>query len=287
MKPKTKIQIGLLHSTIREDEKLIIREAEKQDISLFVIDARYQVFNPDKWNNNFNVILDRCLSTSVGSQATLFFERIGIPVVNSSVVSQNCDNKFLTSLLLHEHKIPTILFALAFTEKEAKAAVEQLGGYPVVIKPVSGSWGRLLAKINDDDALEGIIEQKQVLGSPNQRVFYIQKYVNKPGRDIRVVVIDNKAICAIYRETSHWITNTARGAEAKNCTINTSISDICSKTSKAIGGGILGIDIFETNKGYVINEVNHTMEYKNVQRVTGVNIAGKILDYCLEVAKHD
>lgn len=283
MQPKTKLNIGLIHSTIREDEKLIIREAEKKDILLSVIDARCQVFNPDKWNNNFDVILDRCLSTSVGFQATLFFERKGIPVVNSTVVSQNCDNKFLTSLLLHEHKIPTIPFALVFTESQAKAAVEQLGGYPVVIKPVSGSWGRLLAKVNDDDALEGIIEQKQVLGSPIQKVFYIQKYVNKPGRDIRIVVIDHKAVCAIYRQTCHWITNTARGAEAKNCTINENISAICSKTSKAVGGGILGVDIFETDDGYVVNEVNHTMEYKNVQRVTGVNIAGKILEYCRKV----
>ena len=286
MGSNTKFKIGLLHSTIREDEKLIIREAKKKDIPLSVIDVRYQVFNPDKWDNNIDVILDRCLSTSVGFQATLFFERIGIPVVNSSRVVQNCDNKFLTSLLLHEHKIPTVPFALVFTESQAKEAVKELGGYPIVIKPVSGSWGRLLAKVNDDHALEGIIEQKQVLGSPIQKVFYIQRYVKKPGRDIRVVVIDNIAICAIYRETSHWITNTARGAEAKNCTINTKISDICSKTSKAIGGGILGVDIFETDAGLLVNEVNHTMEYKNVQRVTGVNIAAEILKFCQGVSKY-
>lgn len=287
MKPKTKFKLGLLHSTIREDEKLIIREAEKKGIPLSVIDARYQVLNPNRWQNYFEVLLERCLSTTIGYQATLFFEQLGMKVVNSSKIANNCDNKFLTSLLLNEHKIPTVSFALVFTENQAKEAIDGLGGYPVVIKPVSGSWGRLLAKVNDDDSLEGIIEQKQVLGSPLQKALYIQKYINKPGRDIRVVVIGNKVVCAIYRETSHWITNTARGAEAKNCRIDKKLFDICTKASLAVGGGILGIDIFETDRGYLVNELNHTMEYKNAQRVTGVNIAEKILEYCQEIAKDD
>lgn len=285
MRIKNKLKLGLLHTTIREDEKLLIREAEIKDIELTILDARYQIFNTQTWNNNFNVILERCLSTTVGFQATLFFERMGMKVVNSSIVANNCDNKFLTSLLLSEQKIPTIPFALVFTEDQAKEAVEQLGGYPVVIKPVSGSWGRLLAKMNDDDSLEGIIEQKQVLGSPMQKALYLQKYINKPGRDIRVVVIDSQIICAIYRETKHWITNTARGAEAKNCPIDPKLTEICSKASRAVGGGILGIDIFETDEGYVVNEINHTMEYKNVQRVTGVNVAAEIIAYCQEVSK--
>lgn len=284
MRPKTKLKLGLLHSTIREEEKLLIQEAGKKHIDLTILDARYQVFNPNKWNNYFDVILERCLSTTIGVQTTLFFERLGMKVVNSSQITNNCDNKFLTSLLLHEHKVPTVPFALVFTEKEAKDAVNQLGGYPVVMKPVSGSWGRLLAKVNDDDSLEGIIEQKQVLGSPIQKALYLQKYINKPGRDIRVVVINSQVICAIYRETSHWITNTARGAEAKNCSIDPKLTEICSKASNAVGGGILGIDIFETDKGYTVNEINHTMEYKNVQRVTGINVASEILEYCRKVS---
>lgn len=284
MRPKTKLKLGLLHSTIREEEKLIIQEAGKKHIDLTILDARYQVFNPNKWNNYFDVILERCLSTTISVQTTLFFERLGMKVVNSSQITNNCDNKFLTSLLLHEHKVPTVPFALVFTEKEAKDAVNQLGGYPVVMKPVSGSWGRLLAKVNDDDSLEGIIEQKQVLGSPIQKALYLQKYINKPGRDIRAVVINSQVICAIYRETSHWITNTARGAEAKNCPIDPKLTEICSKASNAVGGGILGIDIFETDKGYTVNEINHTMEYKNVQRVTGINVASEILEYCRKVS---
>lgn len=285
MKLKTNIKLALLHTTIREDEKLIIQEAEKNHCDLTILDARYQVFNPQSWLNNYDVVLERCLSTTVGYQAALFFERMGMKVINSSKIADNCDNKFLTSMILSEQKIPTVPYALVFTEDKAKEAVSQLGGYPVVIKPVSGSWGRLLAKVNDDDSLEGIIEQKQVLGSPIQKALYLQKYINKPGRDIRVAVIAGKAICAIYRETSHWITNTARGALAKNCKVDKKLSEICSRASGAVGGGILGIDIFETNDGYVVNEINHTMEFKNVQRVTGVNVAAEIINYCREVAK--
>ena len=281
----TKLKLGLLHSTIREEEKFLADEARNAKFDLTLLDARNQVFNPQKWEMKFDVILERCLSSTIGMQATLFFERLGMKVVNSSEVSHNCDNKFLTSLLLLEHKIPTVPFALVFTEKEAKNAVQQLGGYPVVIKPVSGSWGRLLAKVNDEDSLEGIIEQKQVLGSPMQKAIYIQKYIEKPGRDIRVVVIGNSAIAAIYRQTSHWITNTARGAEAQKCSIETKLSDICLKASQALGGGILGIDIFESEEGLLVNEINHTMEFKNVQRVSKVNVAGEIIKYCREVAK--
>ncbi|MBI3955388.1 RimK family alpha-L-glutamate ligase, partial [Candidatus Gottesmanbacteria bacterium] len=132
--------------------------------------------------------------------------------------------------------------------------------------------------------LEAVIEQKTTLGGPHHHAFYIQQYVEKPGRDIRIHVIGGKVIAAIYRKSSHWITNTARGAEALPCPIDKNLESIAKKAGDAIGEGVLGIDIFETKKGYVVNEVNHTIEFKNVQRVTGVNIAGYILDYCIKIA---
>lgn len=280
-----KLKLGILHTTIREDEKLLIKQAVGSQFDLAVMDGRYIVYNPSACDARYDMVLERCMSATVGIQATLFFESLGIKTVNSSKVSRNCENKFLTSLLFAEHKITTVPFALVFNEEMAKKAVDQLGGYPIVVKPVSGSWGRLLAKVNDEDALEGIIEQKLVLGSPIQKALYLQKYIEKPERDIRAVIVGNQLICAIYRYSSHWITNTARGAKAVNCQVDGDLRKICLNTADAVGGGILGIDIFETDDGYLVNEVNHTMEFKNVQRATGVNVAAEIIDYLKKAAK--
>jgi len=205
-------------------------------------------------------------------------------VINSSRISRLCEDKFLTSLCLQKAGIRTPKFALAFNLEGAEKAIEELGGYPVVIKPVLGSWGRLLAKINDRDALEAILEHKEVLGSPHQKPLYIQEYVKKPGRDIRMFIVGREPLCAIYRESEHWITNTARGARARNCPLNDELVKICEQLVVAIGPGLLAVDIFETEDGLAVNEVNHTMEFRNSEEPTGLSISGAIVNYCLKVA---
>ncbi|MBI2337551.1 MAG: lysine biosynthesis protein LysX [Candidatus Levybacteria bacterium] len=280
------LTLGILHTTIRADEKLLIAAANKQKINTVLVDVRSEVFNPETYKRAFDIALERCVSTVKGMYATRFLESIGIPVVNSSSVAAICEDKFLTSLVLARAGIPTPKFALVFSTAQAIQAVKQLGGFPVVIKPNLGSWGRLLAKINDLDALEAVLEHKEVLGSPQQKAFYIQQYVKKPkGRDIRVFVIDDKTICAIYRNSSHWITNTARGGVATNCSVTKQISSIAAKASKAVSSGVLAMDVFETDSGLTINEINHTMEFKNSEIPTGVSISGEIIKYVRKVAQ--
>lgn len=273
--------IGLLHTTIRGDEKMIITAAQSRNVAVELIDTRNANFNPLTYRPNFDIALERCISTTKGLYAQQFLECMGLPVVNSSRVSTLCADKFLTSCALTKANVATPQSTLVFTLEQATTAIQQLGGYPVVIKPALGSWGRLLAKINDDDALEAILEHKDVLGSPDQKAIYIQQYVQKPGRDIRAFVVNGQTIAAIYRDSSHWITNTARGGVATNCPVNSALSDICQRASTAVGGGILAMDVFETDHGYSINEINHTMEFKNSEAPTGVSISGAIVDYCL------
>ncbi|MBI3366097.1 lysine biosynthesis protein LysX [Candidatus Roizmanbacteria bacterium] len=277
--------IGLLHSTIRGDEKLIIDAARKKKVEIKLIDVRTEIFNRETYKVDFDVALERCVSTVKGIHATRFFESLNIPVINSSSIAIVCEDKFFTSLVLQKANVPTPGFAMVFTPEQALEAIQQLGGFPVVIKPPLGSWGRLLAKVNDIDALEAILEHKDVLGSPHQKAFYIQQYINKPGRDIRAYVFGGKTICAIYRDSPHWITNTARGGVASNCPVTKELREISEKTSKAIGGGILSLDIFETDDGLQINEVNHTTEFKNSEKPTGVSISGAIVDYCVKMMK--
>lgn len=275
------LTIGLLHTTIRADEKLILQAAEERGVAVKLIDVRTEIFNPATYKPEFDIALERCISTIKGTYATRFLEALGIPVVNGSSIASICEDKFLTSLALERAKVATPGFALVFGIEEAKRAIEALGGFPAVIKPNLGSWGRLLAKVNDMDALEAIVEHIDTLGSPQQKAIYIQQYVNKPGRDIRLFVIDGEALCAIYRTSPHWITNTARGGQATVCPLTPELKAIAKASSDAVGGGILALDVFETDQGLTINEINHTMEFKNSELPTGVSISGAIVDYCI------
>ncbi len=276
------ITLGLLHSTIRGDEKLIIDATKARNINIKLIDIRTMVFSLDTFKADFDVALERSVSTVKGDYALKFLEYVGVPVVNKSAVAAICGDKFLTSLALQKAGVATPKFAMVFEIEEAKQAIADMGGYPVIIKPALGSWGRLLAKVNDIDALEAIVEHKDVLGGVQQKAIYIQQYIKKPGRDIRSFVINGKAIAAIYRDSPHWITNTARGGVASNCPVTKEIAEISRKASTAVGGGILAMDIFETDNGLSINEINHTMEFKNSEKPTGVSISGAIVDYCIE-----
>lgn len=278
------MKLGILHTTIRADEKLIIEAARQKNVGVELVDVREEILNPAAFARRFDIALERCVSTVQGMYAIRFFEAMGVPVTNASAVAEICGDKFLTSLALRKAGVPTPPFALAFGPKEARQAVEALGGFPVVLKPNVGSWGRLLAKINDEDALEALVEHKEVLGGPQQKPLYLQHYVKKPGRDIRAFVIGGETICAIYRTSPHWITNTARGGEATNCPVTPELAAICKKAADAVGGGILAMDVFESESGLSINEINHTMEFKNSEKPTGVSISGAIVDHCIKVA---
>jgi [lysine-biosynthesis-protein LysW]--L-2-aminoadipate ligase len=154
----------------------------------------------------------------------------------------------------------------------------------VVLKPGVGSWGRLLSKVNDREAAEAILEHKQVLGSYHHSIYYIQEYVEKHGRDIRAFVVGDETICAIYRTSPHWITNTARGGEASNCPVTPELDALCRAAAAAVGGGVVALDIFEDDtRGMLVNEINYTMEFRNSIDTTGVDIPARVIDYVLDV----
>ena len=211
----------------------------------------------------------------------------GIATVNTYSVAEVCGNKLNTTAALAEAGCPQPRAIVAFTPASALAAIEELG-YPVVMKPPVGSWGRLLAKINDRDAAEAILEHKEVLGSYHHSTYYIQEYVEKRGRDIRAFVVGDETICAIYRDSPHWITNTARGGKASNCPVTPEMADLCNRAAAAVGGGVVAIDLFEhPERGLLVNEVNYTMEFRNSIDTTGVNIPAVVIDYVLAVGRGD
>ncbi len=279
------MRIGLLHSLIRKDEKYLIDEFNKiPNVELVMIDDRELSFNLGKDKFDVDIVVERCINHSRALHALRLFEAAGIKCVNSYKVATICGDKLLTSTMLAENNVPQPEVRIAFTEESALKAIEDMG-YPVVLKPAVGSWGRLLSKVNDRDAAEAILEHKTVLGSYHHSIFYIQKYVEKKGRDIRSFVVGGECIAAIYRDSPHWMTNTARGGKASNCPVTDEIYNISVAAANAVGGGIVAIDLFETETGIKVNEVNYTMEYKNSITTTGVNIPAKMAEYVMKVAK--
>ncbi|HSV86440.1 MAG TPA: lysine biosynthesis protein LysX [Levilinea sp.] len=275
------IRVGFVHARIRVEEKLLLDElATRPGVEVVRINDEETFFDlSGSGLPEVDVVFERSISYARGVYIGQIYEAQGVRVVNPPGVALRCGDKYVTSQLLVKHGLPTPRVLMAFSPEAALAAADAMG-YPCVFKPVIGSWGRLLALVQDHATAESLIEHKAALGV-NHQVFYIQEYVNKPGRDIRAFVVGEQPICAIYRSSESWITNTARGGKASNCPLTPEIADLCRRTAQVIGGGLLAVDLFETGKGLAVNEVNHTMEFRNSITTTGVNIPGRMVEYVL------
>jgi len=289
------MRIALLVTHIRPEEKLLIGAFQAHGIEPDVILDRDLHFNINAgmeqpapngsaWGD-YELVMERCVSTSRGLYATAILNAWGIPTINRYSTAALCADKLHTSLALAQHGIPQPQTRLTFTPDAALNSIDSLG-YPAVLKPVTGSWGRLLARVNDRDSAEAILEHRETLGDYQQHIYYVQEYVHKPERDIRAFVVGDETICAIYRTSPHWITNTARGGQATNCPITPEINTLCQRAAAAVGGGVLALDLFETPEGELLmNEINHTMEFRNSSAPTGVNIADAVVRYAITQAQ--
>jgi [lysine-biosynthesis-protein LysW]--L-2-aminoadipate ligase len=278
------VKIGVLCSRIRAEEKLLFDALQRRGLDFDKIDDREIVFEIGAEPPRYDVVLERCLHHSRALYALRILNQWGVPTVNTYDVALTCGDKINTTTALVAAGVPSPRTLIAFTPESALAAIETLG-YPVVLKPAVGSWGRLLAKISDRDAAEALLEHKDTLGSYQHAIFYVQEFVDKPSRDIRSFVVGDETICAIYRESSHWITNTARGGRARNCPVTPEIDRLSRAAARAVGGGVLAIDLLEHSDGMLVSEVNYTMEFRNSIDTTGVDIPGRIVDYVLRVGE--
>ena len=277
--------VGVLLSRVRVEEKLLLAELERRGAAVRRFDDRVFALDlqaPDPAMLGCDVILERCVNHLRALYALKLLGDWGVPTVNTYSVANVCGDKILTSAALVRAGVPTPRTILAFTPESALAACEELG-YPLVMKPAVGSWGRLLARVNDRDAAEALLEHKVTLGSFHHGAFYLQEYVRKPGRDIRTFVVGDETIGAIYRDSTHWITNTARGGAATNCPVTPELDRLSREAAAAVGGGVVAVDLLESERGLLVNEVNYTMEFRNSIDTTGVDIPARIVDYVLAV----
>ena len=281
------MKLGVLYSRVRVEEKLLFEMLDARGIQYDKIydgDIYFDLHNPGRWRE-YAVILERCINHARALTALRILNDWGLPTVNTAYVGEICGDKLATSSALVRAGVPSTRIKVAFTPESAVKAIEEFG-YPVVLKPAVGSWGRLLSKINDRDAAETVLEHKETLGSYHHSIFYIQEYIKKPGRDIRAFVIGGETVAAIYRASAHWITNTARGAVASNCPVTPELNKLCAAAARAVGGGIVGVDLLEDpERGLLVNEVNYTIEFRNSIATTGVDIPSRIVDYVLAVGR--
>ena len=267
------MKLGILYSRIRQDEKLLLNELRDRDHEIEKIDVRDQQFGLNDTTapvDDLDLVVDRCLSTSRSLYATRFFDHYGVPVVNSPETADVCADKAKNSLALDAAGVPTPDTTVAFTVDAAMDAIESFG-YPCVIKPVVGSWGRLMAKIESESAAEAVLEHKKVLGHYEHKVFYVQEFVDKPGRDIRVLATDGEPVAAMTRSSDHWLTNAAKGGDTAGFELDDIALDLVERASDAVGG--------EESGEYTVHEINHTVEFKALNGCVDTDVPATVVDW--------
>lgn len=281
------MRLGIAYDLLRWEENDIINEARNRQIKITPIYLKdFSVSVDGGWSLDADAIIQRGVSHSRAYTSTILFETRSLFVVNPSRVLEVCENKLYTTAILTRNNIPTPKTGIAYNRDEAVKLAEKIG-YPVVIKPIGGSWGRMVAKAEDEDSLKSLLEYQEYSNTMFKNVFYIQEYIRKPNRDIRIFVIGDEVPVGIYRiNEKNWKTNTALGARAEPLKIDDKLIDLSLKVKESIGGLFLGIDIFEDPlRGYLVDEVNGVPEYKNTVRVTGFNVSGKLLEKIVEATK--
>ena len=278
-------KICIVFDRLRLEEKLLQKEAKDLGNETSVLDAKITQINTDSKKSDFDfgdVVLERCVSYFRGLHFTACLEFLDVPVINEFNVANNCGNKLFMSLLLKKNNIPTPKTYFSFSKDGAMENVDKVG-FPLVIKPVIGSWGRGVMQIKDKDTLDAVIEIRELTDGPHDRIYYLQELINRPPRDIRVISVGGRAIAAMYRKSDGGFkTNIALGAEPEMCEITSEMEDLVEKASKAMGGGILGVDLMEDEKrGLLVHEVNNTVEFKGLVKVAKKNIPKEMIEFAV------
>ena len=283
------LKLGILVSYLRQEEKLILAAARARGIDvipLFDRDLALNLSAPTAKESgvDIDVLLDRSVVHSRAGYTLHAMARWGIPTLNSADAVTICDDKARASMVLEAAGIPSPKTFVAYSANSAIEACEALG-YPAVLKPVTGSWGRLLAKVNGPEQARAIIAQKAEHGSFHHEIYYVQEFIEKPGRDIRAYVIGDEIVAASYRTSEHWITNAAKGAVSVPCPVTPEIEQLALTSCKAVGARLAGVDLIETDQGLKVIEINTGGEFKGLMTTTDRDIAGEIVEEAMRSAR--
>ncbi|MDH3696328.1 MAG: lysine biosynthesis protein LysX [Nitrosopumilus sp.] len=282
-------KVCIVFDRLRAEEKMLQKEASELGHDAVMLDAKITQINTDSKKEDYDlgdVVLERCVSYFRGLHFTASLEFMDIPVLNKFEVANICGNKMFMTLLLKKNNIPTPKTYFSFSSQSAAENLEKVG-FPLVIKPVIGSWGRGVMPLKDKDTMEAVFEIRDITDSPHDRIYYLQELIKRPPRDIRVITVGDEPIAAMYRKSSGGFkTNIALGADPELCEITKEMEDMAVKASKAMGGGILGIDMMEDDeRGLVVHEVNNTVEFKGLAKVAERNIPKEMVEFALNYVR--
>ncbi len=282
-------KVCIVFDRLRAEEKMLQKEASELGHDAVMLDAKITQINTDSKKEDYdfgNVVLERCVSYFRGLHFTASLEFLDIPVLNKFEVANICGNKMFMTLLLKKNNIPTPKTYFSFSSESAAENLEKVG-FPLVIKPIIGSWGRGVMPLKDKDTMEAVFEIRDITDSPHDRIYYLQELIKRPPRDIRVITVGDEPIAAMYRKSSGGFkTNVALGAEPELCEITKEMEDLAVKSSKAMGGGILGIDMMEDDeRGLIVHEVNNTVEFKGLAKVAQRNIPKEMIEFALNYVR--
>jgi [lysine-biosynthesis-protein LysW]--L-2-aminoadipate ligase len=274
------VRFGVFYTIVRPEEKAILAAAERRGLATERLDDAVVTFPLERPDGLPDVVVNRSVSHVRSVYATRAYAHYGVPTVNDPETVDLAGDKIRTSLRLQERGIPTPRTVVALSPDAAMHALEQVG-YPAVLKPAVGSWGRLMAKVGSPDEAEQLIEHKAALGAPIHSIFYVQEFVPKPGRDLRAFVVGDRVLAAMWRSSPDWRTNAARGATAEAAPLTPELTGLALRAAEAVGGGVLAVDLMEAPSGLVVHEVNPTPEFKTLQSTTDVDIAAAIVDHAV------
>lgn len=278
----------ILYDSIRWEEKALYEAAIKKGIDVENVDCKNLQINLNEKNSKYlgQVVIQRSVSYFKSVHSTAALQGLGARVINPLQAAIMCGNKLYAHMELERVGIKTPKAVAAFSGESAISMLQKIG-YPAVIKPTIGSWGRLIALLRDKDAAKAVIEDREHM-FPLYQIYYFEEFVKRPPRDIRAIVIGDRVAGAIYRYSGHseWKTNMALGGRAETCPLTNELEDICIKAAHALDGQIVGVDLMESNsEGLLVHEVNNTTEFKNTVRVTGIDIPGLMIDYAMGQGK--
>ncbi|MGI0037700.1 MAG: lysine biosynthesis protein LysX [Nitrososphaera sp.] len=273
-----------MYDSIRWEEKALYEAAKKRGLEVQNLDCKNLALDLNDRNSVYRdrVILQRCVSYFKNVHSTAAFEGVGARVINPLQAAIMCGNKLYSHMLLEKAGVRTPKAFSAFSDEGAMAALDEMG-YPAVIKPTVGSWGRLIALLRDKETARAVIEDREHM-FPIYQIYYFEQFVERPPRDIRAIVVGDSVVAAIYRYSGQgeWKTNMALGGRAEACPVTKELEDICLSATRALGGQIVGVDLMESKEnGLIVHEVNNTTEFKNTVKVTGVDIPSLVIEYAI------
>lgn len=269
--------VALVWDVMRLEERMIL-EALRGRFRVELVDAKSAPLEFGGEGPEAALIRPISMYRALYSAAAL--ESRGAFTVNSSTTLAVAGDKLLAYSRLTAAGIPVPRTLYASTPEAALEAAGRLG-YPVVVKPPVGSWGRLVVRARDPGFLESVAAHRLEMPCSQLQAMIVQEHVDTGGSDIRCITVAGETVGCVRRVAGRgeWRSNVALGARTEPLRVDGELAELAVKAAGAVGGFFVSIDIFEDKRrGYLVNEVNGVPEFKGFYSATGLNPAVRLAE---------